>query len=92
VRPSSLFLSRRSAVLELTRTLCSNHVSVKPETWAPLGLPHPKDVPNLSIEVINFLVVDRKVALLNSNNIQDRPNLEVRSSSPSLARTSWTRG
>lgn len=65
-------------------------MSVKPETWAPLGLPHPKDVPNLSIEVINFhrpllgtfhqksLVVDRRVALLNSNNIQDRPNLEVR--------------
>ncbi|GAA5921825.1 hypothetical protein JCM3775_001843 [Rhodotorula graminis] len=69
--------------------LWHNHVSVKPETWAPLGLPHPKDVPNLSIEVINFhrpllgtfhqksLVVDRRVALLNSNNIQDRPNLEM---------------
>ncbi|TNY24646.1 hypothetical protein DMC30DRAFT_345314 [Rhodotorula diobovata] len=69
--------------------LWHNHVSVKPETWAPLGLPHPKDVPNLSLQVINFhrpllgtfhqkaMVVDRKVALLNSNNIQDRPNLEM---------------
>ncbi|GAA6049780.1 hypothetical protein JCM3770_002157 [Rhodotorula araucariae] len=69
--------------------LWHNHVSVTPETWAPLGLPHPKDVPNLSLQVINFhrpllgtfhqkaMVVDRKVALLNSNNIQDRPNLEM---------------
>ncbi|BGP40302.1 hypothetical protein JCM10449v2_004261 [Rhodotorula kratochvilovae] len=69
--------------------LWHNHVTVTPETWAPLGLPHPKDVPNLSLQVINFhrpllgtfhqkaMVVDRKVALLNSNNIQDRPNLEM---------------
>lgn len=26
---------------------------------------------------VKFLVVDRKIALLNSNNIQDRPNLEM---------------
>lgn len=76
---------------ELMAPVPSNHVTVEPKTWAPLGLPHPDEVPNLSIQVINFhrpllgtfhqkaMVVDRKVALLNSNNIQDRPNLEVRS-------------
>lgn len=54
-------------------------------------MPDPAEVPHLSIQVVNFhrpllgtfhqkaLVVDRRVALLNSNNIQDRPNLEVRS-------------
>jgi phosphatidylserine/phosphatidylglycerophosphate/cardiolipin synthase-like enzyme len=52
-------------------------------------LPPPEELPNISLQVINFhrpllgtfhqkaLVVDRKVALLNSNNIQDRPNIEV---------------
>lgn len=67
----------------------SNHVQVKPSTWIPLGLPDPKEVPNLLLEVINFhrpllgtfhqkaLVVDRKIALVNSNNIQDRPNIEM---------------
>ncbi|BGP16314.1 hypothetical protein JCM10213_006470 [Rhodosporidiobolus nylandii] len=69
--------------------LWHNHVAVTPQTWAPLGLPHPDEVPNLSLQVINFhrpllgtfhqkaMVVDRKIALLNSNNIQDRPNLEM---------------
>ncbi|GAA5992282.1 hypothetical protein JCM11641_001161 [Rhodosporidiobolus odoratus] len=69
--------------------LWHNHVAVTPQTWAPLGLPHPDDVPHLSLQVINFhrpllgtfhqkaMVVDRKIALLNSNNIQDRPNLEM---------------
>ncbi|GAA5820248.1 hypothetical protein JCM11251_005543 [Rhodosporidiobolus azoricus] len=69
--------------------LWHNHVKVKPETWIPLGLPDPAEVPHLSLQVINFhrpllgtfhqksLVVDRKIALLNSNNIQDRPNLEM---------------
>ena len=67
----------------------SNHVPVTAKTWIPLGVPDPAEVPHLSIQVVNFhrpllgtfhqkaLVVDRRVALLNSNNIQDRPNLEV---------------
>lgn len=66
-----------------------NHVDVSPSTWVPLGLPAPEELPHISLQVINFhrpllgtfhqkaLVVDRKVALLNSNNIQDRPNVEV---------------
>ncbi|GAA6064331.1 hypothetical protein JCM10212_003576 [Sporobolomyces blumeae] len=69
--------------------LWNNHVGVNPSTWIPLGLPDPKDVPHLSLQVVNFhrplvgtfhqkaMVVDRKIALLNSNNIQDRPNLEM---------------
>ncbi|GAA5870874.1 hypothetical protein JCM1840_002715 [Sporobolomyces johnsonii] len=69
--------------------LWSNHVDVESSTWIPLGLPAPDDVPQLSLQVVNFhrplvgtfhqkaMVVDRKIALLNSNNIQDRPNLEM---------------
>ncbi|BGP24735.1 hypothetical protein Rt10032_c02g1161 [Rhodotorula toruloides] len=69
--------------------LWHNHVSVSPQMWTPLGLPNPDEVPNLSLQVVNFhrpllgtfhqkaMVVDRKIALLNSNNIQDRPNLEM---------------
>ncbi|SCV72211.1 BQ2448_4905 [Microbotryum intermedium] len=65
------------------------HVSVGPSTYVPLGVPRPSEVPNLSIQIINFhrpplgtfhqkaLVVDRKIALINSNNIQDRPNVEM---------------
>lgn len=66
-----------------------NHVYVSPSTWIPLGLPAPADVPHLDLQVVNFhrpplgtfhqkaMVVDRRIALLNSNNIQDRPNVEV---------------
>ncbi|KAL8281193.1 hypothetical protein RQP46_006551 [Phenoliferia psychrophenolica] len=69
--------------------LIRNHAFVSEETWVGLDLPANSEVPNLSLEVINFhkpllgtfhqkaLVVDRKVALLNSNNIQDRPNVEM---------------
>ncbi|GAA6008146.1 hypothetical protein JCM11491_001901 [Sporobolomyces phaffii] len=69
--------------------LWNNHVPVSPSTWIPLGLPDPKEVVNLSLQVVNFhrplvgtfhqkaMVVDRSIAVLNSNNIQDRPNLEM---------------
>ncbi|BGP55664.1 hypothetical protein JCM8202v2_003269 [Rhodotorula sphaerocarpa] len=69
--------------------LWHNHVPVAPKTFVPLGVPEPSEVPNLSIQIVNFhrpllgtfhqkaLVVDRRIALLNSNNIQDRPNLEM---------------
>ncbi|MBW0496992.1 hypothetical protein O181_036707 [Austropuccinia psidii MF-1] len=73
------------------KQIFKNHQKVKPNTsdWREVGLPDPKDIPNLELEVINFhrvllgtfhskfLVVDRTVALLNSNNIQDRPNIEM---------------
>ncbi|EFP75075.2 hypothetical protein PGT21_028799 [Puccinia graminis f. sp. tritici] len=68
-----------------------NHLSIKPNSspWKEVGLPDLEKIPNLELEVINFhrvllgtfhskfLIVDRSVALLNSNNIQDRPNLEM---------------
>ncbi|WVQ99684.1 hypothetical protein IAU59_006823 [Kwoniella sp. CBS 9459] len=69
--------------------LWNAHAPVKPNEWAPLDLPTEQDVPGLDMEVINFhrvllgtfhakfLIADRKVALINSNNIQDRPNLEL---------------
>ncbi|KAI5477194.1 hypothetical protein MNV49_006638 [Pseudohyphozyma bogoriensis] len=69
--------------------LINPHARVNEATWTGLKLPASKEVPNLSLEVINFhrpllgtfhqktMIVDRKVALLNSNNIQDRPNVEM---------------
>ncbi|WWC94525.1 hypothetical protein V866_001371 [Kwoniella sp. B9012] len=69
--------------------LWNAHAPVNPKEWAPLDLPKKEEVQGLDMEVINFhrvllgtfhakfLIVDRKVALINSNNIQDRPNLEM---------------
>ncbi|CAH7672639.1 hypothetical protein BY996DRAFT_4581352 [Phakopsora pachyrhizi] len=68
-----------------------NHQAVRPgsSAWKSVGLPRMEEIPNLELEVINFhkvllgtfhakfMVVDRKIALLNSNNIQDRPNIEM---------------
>jgi phosphatidylserine/phosphatidylglycerophosphate/cardiolipin synthase-like enzyme len=59
--------------------------------WSDYDIPLPEEIPNLSLEVINyhrmimgtfhakFMIIDRQIALLNSNNIQDRPNLEMMS-------------
>ncbi|ODQ51959.1 hypothetical protein SAICODRAFT_20276 [Saitoella complicata NRRL Y-17804] len=64
------------------------HARVTEKKWVKLNIPKRSEIPNLEFEVINyhrwlmgtlhakFLIVDRKLALLNSNNIQDRPNLE----------------
>ncbi|EIW65928.1 hypothetical protein TREMEDRAFT_35660 [Tremella mesenterica DSM 1558] len=66
--------------------LWNAHAPVLPKEWAPLNLPTEEDIPGLDMEVVvillgtfhaKFLIVDRKVALINSNNIQDRPNLEL---------------
>ncbi|KAH8913449.1 hypothetical protein BT69DRAFT_191267 [Atractiella rhizophila] len=69
--------------------LFNNHTRVPPSAWAALDLPKPEEIPNIDLEIINyhrpllgtfhakFMVVDRKVAVINSNNIQDRPNLEM---------------
>ncbi|KAK4686642.1 hypothetical protein P7C73_g3482, partial [Tremellales sp. Uapishka_1] len=69
--------------------LWNAHAFVDPKMWTPLDLPSQEEVDGLDLQVINFhrvllgtfhakfLVVDRKVALINSNNIQDRPNLEL---------------
>ena len=68
-----------------------NHVDVPAEKWEAkeVGLPNADEIKHLSMQVINYhrpplgtfhakyLVVDRRVACLNSNNIQDRPNVEM---------------
>ncbi|GAC76283.1 hypothetical protein PANT_20c00041 [Moesziomyces antarcticus T-34] len=62
---------------------------VPPNMWKANGLPTESDIPNLNVEILNYhrplmgtfhaklLIVDRQVALINSNNIQDRPNIEA---------------
>lgn len=62
---------------------------VLPGMWKANGLPTEDEIPNLSMEILNYhrplmgtfhaklLIVDRQVALINSNNIQDRPNIEA---------------
>ncbi|KAI9461909.1 hypothetical protein BJY52DRAFT_1257542 [Lactarius psammicola] len=66
-----------------------NRIIVKPIYWTRIGLPAQDEIPGVALEVINYhrallgtfhakyLVVDRRVACLNSNNIQDRPNIEM---------------
>ncbi|CAF0891721.1 unnamed protein product [Adineta ricciae] len=65
------------------------HSILPPHKWSHFDIPTPDEIPNVSLEVNNyhrlimgtfhskFMVVDRRIALLNSNNIQDRPNLEM---------------
>ncbi|CAF0762736.1 unnamed protein product [Adineta steineri] len=67
------------------------HSIIPSSKWTDFNLPSPEEIPNISLEIQNFhraimgtfhvkfLVVDRKLVLLNSNNIQDRPNLEMMS-------------
>ncbi|CAO1634731.1 unnamed protein product [Parajaminaea phylloscopi] len=62
---------------------------VPPNMWKSNGLPTADEIPNLDMEILNYhrplmgtfhaklLLVDRQVALINSNNIQDRPNVEA---------------
>ena len=64
-------------------------VSEKEYTGSQVGLPSPAEIPNIDMQVMNyhhpllgtfhskFMVVDRKIAILQSNNIQDNDNLEM---------------
>lgn len=66
-----------------------NHSMVPPDKWDGVGLPKLEELKGLKMEVVNYhrpplgtfhakyMVVDRRVACLNSNNIQDRPNVEM---------------
>jgi phosphatidylserine/phosphatidylglycerophosphate/cardiolipin synthase-like enzyme len=66
-----------------------HRIAVMPVFWSRIGLPTEDEIPNVALEVINYhrpllgtfhakyLVVDRRVACLNSNNVQDRPNVEM---------------
>ncbi|CAF1330989.1 unnamed protein product [Adineta steineri] len=65
------------------------HTILPPHKWAECSIPTAEELSNISMEVntyhrivvgafhCKYLVVDRKIALLNSNNIYDRPNLEM---------------
>ncbi|CAF3542409.1 unnamed protein product [Rotaria socialis] len=71
--------------------LIHNHNILPPSKWPDYDIPSPEEMPNVSLEVNNyhriilgtfhtkFMIVDRRMVLLNSNNIQDRPNLEMMS-------------
>lgn len=64
-------------------------VPEKTYTGKAVGLPHPHEIPHIDLEVINYhqpmlgtfhakyMVVDRKIAVLQSNNIQDNDNVEM---------------
>ncbi|KAJ9363959.1 hypothetical protein DTO280E4_2181 [Paecilomyces variotii] len=68
-----------------------NHqrVSAEEYTSAKVKLPPPEEIPNIDLELINyhrpmlgtfhckFVIIDRRVALLQSSNIQDNDNLEM---------------
>ncbi|KIJ17625.1 hypothetical protein PAXINDRAFT_167631 [Paxillus involutus ATCC 200175] len=73
------------------KMLTESHVLVEEEEWLgdEVKLPKRSEMPWLDFELVNyhqpllgtfhskFMIVDRKMALLNSNNIQDRPNMEM---------------
>ena len=60
-----------------------------PDSWPAIGLPSPEKVANLEMEVVNYhcaplgtfhtklMIVDRTVALINSNNVNIRSNVEM---------------
>ncbi|EAQ87640.1 hypothetical protein CHGG_04259 [Chaetomium globosum CBS 148.51] len=64
-------------------------VSEKVSTGKDVNLPSAAEIPNIDLEVMNYhtplmgtfhakyMVVDRKIAVLQSNNIQDNDNLEM---------------
>lgn len=70
-----------------------SHQDVTPKLWTSeaVGLPHPDEIPNVDLAVVNFhkpplgtfhskfMVVDRQIATISSNNIQDNDNVEMMS-------------
>ncbi|KAG1818492.1 uncharacterized protein BJ212DRAFT_1345885 [Suillus subaureus] len=73
------------------KMLTESHIIVDDAEMASdeVKLPKRSDMPGIDFELVNFhqpvfgtfhckfMIVDRKMALLNSNNIQDRPNMEM---------------
>ncbi|KAJ5831704.1 hypothetical protein N7474_000015 [Penicillium riverlandense] len=73
------------------RQAWENRLTVTEEQWtsAKVNIPPSKDIPNLDLQVINyhrpvfgtfhakFTIIDRRIALLQSSNIQDNDNLEM---------------
>lgn len=64
-------------------------VSQKEYTGSKVNIPPPEEIPNIDLQVMNYhhpllgtfhckyMVVDRKIAILQSNNLQDNDNLEM---------------
>lgn len=64
-------------------------VPVKEYTGSKVGLPAPDEIPNIDMQVMNYhhpllgtfhakyMIVDRKMAVIQSNNIQSNDNLEM---------------
>lgn len=64
-------------------------VSKKDYTGSKVNIPPPDEIPNIDLQVMNYhqpllgtfhakyMVIDRKIAILQSNNIQDNENLEM---------------
>lgn len=73
------------------KQLLDNHhiVSTKEILSAAVGLPSPEEIPNIELQVMNYhkpmlgtyhckyMIVDRRIAVLQSNNVQDNDNLEM---------------
>ncbi|KAF4555289.1 Hypothetical protein D9617_2g052420 [Elsinoe fawcettii] len=73
------------------KQIFNNHLGVTEAEYTAAGvaLPDQKDMPNVDLEVLNyhkpalgtfhakFMIVDRQVAIVQSNNIQDNDNLEM---------------
>lgn len=73
------------------KQVLDNHqiVSVEEYTGKNVRLPHPDELPHVDLQVVNYhrpvfgtfhskyMVVDRRIAILSSNNIQDIDNLEM---------------
>lgn len=76
-----------------TTQLLNNHLTVPPKDYSdPKGkivIPSPEELPNIELEVVNYhrpifgtfhskyMVIDRNVAIIQSNNIQDNDNVEM---------------
>lgn len=64
-------------------------VSQKEYTGSKVNIPPPEEIPNIDLQVMNYhhpllgtfhckyMVIDRKIAILQSNNLQDNDNLEM---------------
>ena len=73
------------------KQLVENHYTVPEKEYLgkAVALPAPEDIPNIDLQVVNYhrplvgtfhckyMVVDRKYAVLQSNNIQDNDNMEM---------------
>lgn len=73
------------------KQLVEPHYLVAPKeyTGSKVNIPAPEEIPNIDLQVMNYhhpllgtfhakyMVVDRKIAILQSNNIQDNDNLEM---------------